>query len=675
MRGHAEKSDGHLKSAVAHNLSAQQKRNVNAAQLQGPGIIQRYAMVQPDNLKAKKGSTIETQHIQQTNYGSTYASKTNEVAETVFAPQTTSTVTERVSGNVQQPRNSSLPDFKVAQDGVLAVPADGQSRNFYGTETKIDEGNQALIDKGSDVRLKAQGAGIRVPKNPYEPSNDQTRNLKKIHAATKVADNDNKEIGTEIAQVFPADTCNMFIKSVLGSLGNATRIAILKNKHEQIQVQSAEGTEPVGEISTLVSEELRSPLEAEQILKTKLSTEEQNTGKRNYEALPDKERQVRAKELGINEYVDPQVGEGMVIKSMETNSNLDFHERGGRLKEPQLLKGQVNDDLKSLELRTDYMQALNELDYANNLLSKSRLDVSYNVQEMMKTWGVHYAGVVAREGPDMVTLENYNRKIEIGWEHQRIFNNLFRDFDDFRVLVSQKVDSLDKTPDESLIQQLVQLAAEGKGLEGNYQLALEEAIESFQTGLRSTRETTVGNFYFEMYGPKEQSFHSVYKGLSTNPVTLHIKESPEILKQETIQGLQSFKNKISKWEDSLLIHPVFPVQNTFKDHIAQAHLAEQKIAGDLLNANTQAEYGAINELLSGATRTFVISMRGTIAGAYKIITGEKPEEDIYNVEDVPAPCKKFLSTYSFYHFADYSYGNIKSLLELAEDLIGKGIIH
>jgi hypothetical protein len=680
MNSYADKTDTGKSNAVANSFSEQQQERRSGkhafAQFHAPGVLQRYTIVQPDHIKAQAGATVETQDIERTQYGSTYIRKSNVVNQTGFDPTTTETTTERVSGTQRPPQVSSLPSFKVSKNGFMAIPAEGQAKNFYGNEEKIQQANQVFIANDAPIRLETQGAGITVPKFPEHPTQGKTRNLKKVHAASKVLDGENQEIGKQIEQALPEVECNAFIKLITGASGQATRVAVLENKleEEHVELKSIEGGEPVNQIGTLIGEQSQLPSHVEDRLKNRPPDDnEQISGKKDYESLSPQKRSKRAKRLGVNEHVNPQVGEGMVIRSLETTAKLESD--GRPIIGPHLLpKDEKNSKNKRRKLRDGYLESLNELDHANALLSKSRLGVSLGVQGMMNTWGQHYAGVVGRDGPDMVTLENYNRATEIEWEHERIFNNLFRDFFEFSALVTSKVDSLNKVPDKKLIQQLVTLAAQAPNLHHTYRAALQEAINSFQTGITLNQETYNGNFYFDMYGPGSQSFHSRFSGSTGNPVTLHIKESPERTQQEALDSIQLFQQVIAKWEGPVLSNPVFPVQNTLLALVAQAHVAEQKAINDNATAQTRGEFSKVISDVSAASSTFTSSIRPTVASAYKIITSKNAEPQVYNPTEVRDRCNEVLSTYSWYDFGDYVYVNITDLRNLCEALIAKGII-
>lgn len=678
MNSYAEKTQTGDSHAIANSFSSRENGNEkHSSQFYAPGVIQRYTILQPDRIKAQQGTTIETKDIERTRYGSTYTQKSNQVTQTGINPPTSETTTESVSGQQQPPQVSSLPSFKVSANGFMAVPVEGQSKNFFGNEDKIQEANNIFIANGSEVRLKAQGAGITVPKNPAHPKSGQKRNLKKIHAASKVTNHQNVEIGTQVRDTFPYVQCNAFIGLITGAAYNASRVAVIANQQEQIEIGAEEGEEPINEISTFLSEESRSPSELDNELKTRnLDQDEKNTGKREYENLKDKKRSRRAKRLGINEFASPGIGEGFVIRSQETNAKLDFDEQGQTLTAPAIPNVKpTHSKKKRSKMRKGFLESLQELDRAKGILNKSKLGVDYNVQTMMRSWGEHYAGVVGKDGQDVVTLENYNRTTEISWEHERIFQNLFRDFEQFRTLVSANVDSLKANPLSTTITALVALAKQGQNLEQTYSAALDEATLSFTTGLQRTNDTYDGNFYFDMYGPGTQSFHEAFKGLSTNAMTLHIKETLGPVRQGALDNIQDLQATITRWCLPVLAHPMTgPAQNGLVAIVQQAQAAHQKALIDFAAAQTRGEFGEVRAAAEQARNNLVPQLRPLLLGAYQVITGNAPQPAINTFPDIVARCNAFRQTYYWFNRADAAYNNATSLIAMTQALIANHAI-
>lgn len=673
MNSYAERTQSNDGHAIAHTVAARQDGSKSgSAQFFAPGVIQLYSIVQPGNIKAKKGARIDTQDIERTNYGSTYVTKSNRVTTNgeTFNPQTSETTTERESGNQIQ-QQSTLPSFKVSQNGFLAIPAEGQSKNLYADKNSVAQTNQVLATNGSEVRLQAQGAGISVPKNPANPQPTHVRPLKKVHAATPQKTN-NGLVYNQVENALPHVACNNFIQLVLGAASVSARIAVLENEDgsEHETIKAPEPNEPIREIATIVSEESLSPSEfIEEIEDRTFTDDDKKTGMRDYERLTENKRQKRSRKLGINEFASPGIGEGYVIRSMLTNEKIDSDEQGVKLPQPKIIPVDNKTPKQRKNLRNNYLQALGDLDIANSIISKSRLDVPYVVQEMMQTWNEHYAGVVAKDGADTVSLENYNRAFEVEWEHERIFNNLFRDFAEFRNLVSAKVDSLSKTPKQDVIQQLVALAAQAPTLNILYQNALQEATQSFQTGLETRNHSFNEQFYFDMYGPGDQSFHSKFKGMSNNPVTLRITEDVDLFKGGVMETVQDLHNNIARWETIMNRHSLpDELQSEFEAIFTAGHLAETKAINNLQNATTRSQVGAVMATLNEESDTFRKDIRATMQGAYQAITGQVPNPAIHGADDILQNCKRFQDTYRWYQTIDAPFHYSLVLEDIAKIL-------
>lgn len=670
------------KEADVMGAKAFQLRRIEPTKLQSGNtdskVVQGYSIVQAGNLRAQQHATIETQDLAQTRYGSTYVNSTTTATQQGVNPTTSVRTTEKVSGAHQQV-TSNLPAFKVSQNALMAVPDYGQAKNFYATRGIITAANAAFVAGGTDLRLVSQGHSITVPLNPATPVAHQTRNLKKVHAALRVPVGAHGAIQTQIQHVFPVMECNAFIRLITGISAAASRMAVLEDTAQAAprrEVQASERWEPTEGIATHMSG--GAPQSATQVGNAlagpALTGAQVNAGLTAYETLPDLTRSVRSAKLGVNEHVDPQVGEGMVIKSMATTNLMN---PPAYLYDAQnMVASGTNSRLKQAVIKAAYTNALHRLDAANAIVSESRATVSARIQEMMKTWAVHYAGVVGRDGPDMVTLENYNRVVEVRWEHQRIFNNLFRDFQEFKDLVGDRLNHLRAVPSQQDIQLLVAAASAAPGLGVAYQAALAEATQSFATGLKNTAATFGGAFYFDMYGPAAQSFHAKFKGTASNPLTLHIKEDVQAVAQDATAEILRLHNRIQLWETPILAHPIagFGVNAGYMAVINHALTEEAACNVDFAAANTRAEYKAVRDRANRELWTvFNTQIRARVMAAYQAIIGRAPVPLAANLADLVVRCNAFRNTYYFFNKADAEYNQITNLRNLVQALIAVGL--
>jgi hypothetical protein len=184
--------------------------------------------------------------------------------------------------------------------------------------------------------------------------------------------------------------------------------------------------------------------------------------------------------------------------------------------------------------------------------------VDENVRAMMDVWMVHYAGVVARDGGDSVTLENYNRTPENDWEVRRIFNNLFEDFADFRQHIADKEEAalnlnLDTRQAKDLIaevHEVLRIAVEqGQVVDAKLRKAVQEAQASITTGLRNDAELANSMIHFQMYGQGDQSFHSAFKGMTSNPTTYRTRGSLKETVAQRIEGREGTYTRLLRQAD------------------------------------------------------------------------------------------------------------------------------
>lgn len=142
-----------------------------------------------------------------------------------------------------------------------------------------------------------------------------------------------------------------------------------------------------------------------------------------------------------------------------------------------------------------------------------------------KTWTWHYAAVVARDGDDRVTLENYNRDQEDVSVLERETRNLLGARNEIEDIVAQVKDWI-QTKDATL--------ADPSTLQNNlrYIQQAEEALEALDIAIRSDVEAPGDRWFFQMYGPvksqpgagDDQSFHRAWArpGEFSNPLTVRL---------------------------------------------------------------------------------------------------------------------------------------------------------
>ena len=570
--------------------------------VEGAGAVQRYYVINPSNLAAEKNATVTTQDIARTRYGSAYRETSFTTLEKKANPRATRADADPVSGAAS--REVRLPKFRVSESGTLAVPDAGQAKNFYAETETVDNANAVFQDAAAALRLTTGGHGISVPSDPSAPSTSPPRRLKKVHAAREVPADAQNAARLEVADTFDSMNCDDFIQMILGAATGASRRAVLQNEEARVEVPAQTGQEPVAALTRHMTR--KTPLDPEKAGRLLAAPEpsgaEIRQGQTAYENQHPDTRRARALRLGINEFANPEVGEGLVIRSQSTAAG------------PQGAEAEDEDKAGG------YLQALEELEAAEATLDQGRSNASARVQNMLRTWGEHYAGVVAKDGSDAVTLENYNRKTEIGWEHERIFNNLFRDFEEFQTLVAGQVASLARTPNAETIRNLVQTAAQAPDLQQEYAEALAEAQASFIQGLEQTERTLGGNSFFAMYGPGDQSFHAAYQGTTANAVTLHIREEPKPVADESRIAVRGLADLTGALANGVGAHSVPNVTADLQLLLQQAQVDVRGLRAELRQADTRAAFSGIDARATAAKMALRDAFRARPATAYETIT-------------------------------------------------------
>ncbi|HJX29813.1 MAG TPA: hypothetical protein VJ885_18075, partial [Thermoanaerobaculia bacterium] len=629
------------------------------------GTIQRYTVVEPEDLFAEKGATVTTRDIAQTRYGSAYSETGYTVAQTGKDPRTRETVTTNNNTRKKTTNgDSSLPAFRVSESGLLAVPDEGQARNLYAGQATVDRANRVFAAAGTQLRLTSEGRGIRVPQDPQEPESPETRWLDKVHAAREIPADDENEARIEIAQTFPVTECDNFVKLVLGASASASRTAVLEKYGEdgETEIPAEARREPLVPIARELTRG-KAPTAnrvKKALAKRKLPEEEAQRGQIDYEQLDEEEMTARSSKIGINDFALPEVGEGFIIRSMRTQAALAAQAED----EDPPQEAPVHNNETRQEMKEGYLAALAELEQAEASLEQGRSNVSARVQEMMRTWGEHYAGVVAKDGDDVVTLENYNRWQEVQWEHERIFNNLFRDFGAFRDLVANQVESLERTPDTATIQRLVREALNGNNLKKKYRAALQEAKASFLRGLELNARAGTGNFFFQMYGPGEQSFHSAYKGTASNPMTLRIRESEDAVRAQAVHWLGELDTQVTRLNTGITAHPVPGATANVVNRVQAARAEHTRLTQALPQANGR---GALKEIEQAAVvekNTVAMDVRAELSAAYVRITGNQLAQQPGSFRELRQLVDTYVNSYSFFQRVGTRYNSITALQAL-----------
>jgi len=298
-----------------------------------------------------------------------------------------------LAGTLPQINNVVAPALRVSQNGLLAIEdadlATRQPKHFFAAAGSIAAWNETLEAQGSYVRL------IQVPGETvsFTTPAGVARTLVKTQGHNLVA-------GSQGNAMTIAQQCDNTVQEVLGNVGTdlipkfvnapATALPALALATHQIIQQYYIGAElaavaGVGGVHGGLPGGV--PLAVGGVAPI---TPHLLTIAGNYGAAMHTHKHVggganpaldaRMQHLGVNEYAAPEVGEGLVTHKLGSTQ-------------------MTGPPLAPLGPATPQLH-----DQYNNRI--------INNPGNNNVWGFHWAGVVAKDGPDYITLENYARNAE-----------------------------------------------------------------------------------------------------------------------------------------------------------------------------------------------------------------------------------------------------------------------
>jgi hypothetical protein len=281
----------------------------------------------------------------------------------------------------------------------------------------------------------------------------------------------------------------------------------------------------------------------------------------------------------------------------------------------------------------EYQAAIAALNAADKTADVAKQQTDVEIQAMRNIWGEHYAGVVAADGGDTVTLENYNRRTEREWELARIFNKLFVDFHEFRTFVESQTQTLPVTltADDSgpLIRGALSNAnIMGEELRAEYREAIAQAAQSVTTGIALDEDHAKTMIHFQMYGSKAgQSFHEQFVGSTANALTMRIEESATEARKGRQEDLQREARRkidnITRYTPTgsrTLTDLADQTKRELEELYGQYHLA-------LDGAGTNAELARIDAEINNEKSAKVGSYLFTLyAHFYRALKGQHPAQ-------------------------------------------------
>jgi hypothetical protein len=226
-------------------------------------------------------------------------------------------------------RHPSRSKMRVSDDGKMAIEAVtfNQSINAWADESKIDESNKILKERGSYVELKKEApSGLEVGKVPADHSDNQAKNsFKKITPVHK--DGKNEEVMTD-----PKSTTDRKIgnedKYVLNDCGKACGVImgadntrkVLTSDTGDMEMHTRYDAKPFDQMFELIFEIMKK----EHPAKVEKETDPVKVYD-IYRALTPEERNAIDMKYKLNKYAAPETGQGITALPMKEYKGKEYH--------------------------------------------------------------------------------------------------------------------------------------------------------------------------------------------------------------------------------------------------------------------------------------------------------------------------------------------------------------
>lgn len=371
-------------------------------------------------------------------------------------------------------------DINIADDGTIAIHnTDTVAKEFYAVDSVFQDSNKKLASANSAVKL-VQSSGLRIVTGGEA--------LRKI--TPEAAKEEEDAQATQFASLL-SDICIELASSIIGS-------AQLK-KHEAV-------FQPVGS--------------EEQSVANIASVEGAGDPKigRLANLLGQPGKNIKGKDIrkGFREQIheDGNAPEAGVKRYGEKSGKGDLDDRERKLGVNRYARPEVGEAYATFSLSAD---AGKQIDYSAG---------DQAVDRMGKAWGYHFAAVVAksRDGQDTITLENYNRKDDLGDRFKELLHHLIAANMERLEGKLEPFKPLAKDDRFEIQQKFFQALMLIKGEEFDEVDANREYVK-----ILKTYQPTEA-WFFRMQGSrKDQSFHEqqAQSGAHFNPLTLRVRPQNE----------------------------------------------------------------------------------------------------------------------------------------------------
>ena len=240
--------------------------------------------------------------------------------------------------------------------------------------------------------------------------------------------------------------------------------------------------------------------------------------------------------LGINEEAAPEVGESFSTLAQWSPQAVDEH---------GVLSHEVDLSQTGFFAAESVLNDLLRLQSSAQLLGTLAAD-QYRRARHVVPFQEHHAAVVARDGPDAVTFENYNRAAEQSALGSDLWDDLLEEFPRFDRNIKAEVrevrDGLDQVRRNPDLDPLSKALQASRLKQRHLELLREKFLSVAEyTGLNvdsNLGEDSTERWFFAMYGPGAQSFHATWSGAVANAVTVRTSGEVEDFKRRRIAELR-----------------------------------------------------------------------------------------------------------------------------------------
>ncbi|BDD06806.1 hypothetical protein [Aureibacter tunicatorum] len=410
-----------------------------------------------------------------------------------------------------------MPALKVAESFEMAIEASPHHKKlFYASPDTVEQSNKKLSSNEVELRL------ITDPSHILQVTDESGKQHELLATFAAKQGKKTKTLGR-------SSDCGIFMEEIIGRGMSHTLTTIFES--EQLSKEWTDSPAYNWKMQDKFSWLLRrcpedcdipNPLEFLECLNDD-AQENHSDAQTPYDSC-------MLKSLGVNEYALPEIGEAFMMAGFEEKDEIingfDF----------QTYMDQVHKGLK-----------MHHMDF-----NWENWDRVPNECFVFNRWNNHFAGVVAKSGHDMITLENYNRLDEDSTEVIGAFNRMIMKSKEAQDLFKEFLDaSQEKFANNALERRcLISKFSQHIRKMRHCSQELKKEFESFNEELKSfhmAQQVKEELFYFEMYGAQpEQTFHETYfDHTQGDALTFRIKESLPQQKKKLNERLEHLAKPLS----------------------------------------------------------------------------------------------------------------------------------